>query len=156
MRRGWSGLPSRARVAIILLSLASLAAILFASGVQARILGLDGVIPLMQRVLQDPSLLRNDPSVLHQYTDLLVWLSTVFLLMAADGLVNLAVCVMASARKTYPPGRDKATWVAALWATFLLLQLPTGLPAALAYWWFIVRPARRLSGTRTAPPVENG
>jgi len=154
MRRGWRQLPPRARIIILVLSVGSLAVLLFAFGVQARVLGLTDALPMLQRVLQNPEILRTEPAVLQQYLGLMGWLVTILVVFSLDGLLNLAVCILASTRKTYPKDRDKTTWVTGLWAVFLLLQLPTGIPAALVYWWFIVRPARGIATPEESPAAE--
>lgn len=142
-RRDWAALPTRVRVTVVVLSVAALALLSTLLMLPARELGMERWLPTVLAAYRNPEAFASDPAMVRDYLGMMAWLSLAAFLMLVDGALNLATCVLATARKDYPAGRDRSSWIAGLWAAFLLIQLPTGLASALVYWWFVARPARR-------------
>ena len=90
------------------------------------------------------------PSIRAGFIELAIKVLWLNLFTLLDLGINLWVIALATKRKCgdYPPHQNKVAWIAALWFAFLVVQVPTGIPSALAYWVFIARPmdrARRAS-----------
>jgi len=84
------------------------------------------------------------PAVRSGFAELLGKLLLLDALTLGDFVLNVVVIVLATKRapEDYPPRQNKAAWLAALWVAFLVVQVPTGIPSALAYWIFIARVPR--------------
>lgn len=141
LRSDWLALPTAVRVSIVVGSVVVAALCLWALGLYVAPSSVPSDVAFVADVAYG-RLSLSTPAVMSRYMDILLGLIAILAVTLADGLINVVVCVLASIRKDYPRGQDKTTWVAGLWAVFLIIQLPTGIPSALAYWGFIARPAR--------------
>lgn len=96
----------------------------------------------------------SDPHAFNGAKEILVKLLWLNVFTFADLGVNISVLVAASRRRAedYPEHQKKAAWLAALWFVFFVVQLPTGVPSALVYWTFIVRP--KTSAAQSSEPLS--
>jgi hypothetical protein len=144
--RGFSALPRSARIAIVVSTLLILAGLGFMLKMELNqyVLGNGFLRPLL-----DVANGRTDeiPQLTPQLLNILLWLLLLLVISIADTIVNIAVLVLATRRKLYPPAQDRTVWLVGLWTAFIVVQLPTGIPSALLYWWFVARPAKNIIPT---------
>ena len=111
--------------------------------VQKNIFGNINSIYLLQNILSGDINI-NNPSVQIILKNLFVNLFVIFLISTIDMIINIVVLIASTKNKNYPPGRNKTNWLIGLWSAFLFITAPTGIPSAIIYWYYIVRPNKKL------------